>query len=146
MLRWAVPLLMLGTSLGCPAAHVSSSPSAEDRVQRDALAPPILALFGQRDRLALTSEQVAGLDSIHSEWSAEDERLTSPGTVVTTGIGGASAGPSRVASSGPESRANHLRAARAVEGVLNRQQQLAVCELYHGGRVAAHRLWPWCDG
>jgi hypothetical protein len=144
-LQWAVPLLVLSTSLGCAAAHVASNPSAEDRAQRDALAPPILALLGQRDRLTLTTEQVAALDSIHRDWSAENDRLTRRGTVVSAGMGGASAGPSRVAPSGPEARANHVRAARAVEGVLDREQQVAVCDLHRSGREAVHRLWPWCD-
>jgi hypothetical protein len=144
-LRWALPLLVLGTSVACPAARAPSNPSAEDRAQREALAPPILALIGQRDRLTLTSEQVAALDSIHQAWSAENEKLSRRGTVVSAGAGGIVTAPSRSVPSGPEARGNHLRAARAVEGVLSREQQLAVCELHRSGREAAHRLWPWCD-
>lgn len=143
-LEWGLLLLVLSTAPGCPAGRAALTPGGEDRAEREALAPPILALMGQRERLALTSAQVVALDSIHRDWSAENERLTRRGTAISSGVGGTSAAPTRVAPSGPEARANHRRAADAVERVLTVEQQLAVCDLHRNAREDASRLWPWC--
>jgi hypothetical protein len=147
LLRFSLLILLLSTVAGCPASRAVSRPEGEDRAHRDALAPPISALLGQRDRLSLTSAQVVALDSIHQEWAARDGRLTRRGgSVISAGAGGTSVAPARVASSTPEARANHLRSAHAVQSVLNREQQLAVCEMYRNARTDVSRLWPWCGG
>lgn len=141
-------LLALCTGLKAPAhanAQASSSSAAqESHEQRQALPPPILGLIGDRERLALTSEQVTALDSIYERWNAENTRLTRTGMVMSTGITGTTFSRGSVAPSGPEARANHLRAAKEVEAVLNEEQRRIVCELYSGRREPVHRLWPWC--
>jgi hypothetical protein len=109
------------------------------------VAPPILALIGERDLLSLTPAQVVALDSIHQRWSAENDRLTQRGTVITGGVMGSGVENRAVAPTGPEARANHSRAARAVQEILDAEQQRAVCELYLRRRERAHRLWPWCS-
>lgn len=144
LLRAALALLFLGALPGCPAGAPSYGPPTESRVERSILAPPILALLGERERLGLTSAQVGALDSIHREWSAVDGRLAGRGTSVSAGMGGVTTSPGRTAPSGPEARANHLRAARAVEAVLDPEQRRAVCDLHRRRREGVHRIWPWC--
>jgi hypothetical protein len=145
VLRFSVLVLLLSTVAACPAARTASHPGGENRAERAAQPPPILALLGQRDRLSLTSDQVVALDSIHQQWAAEDNRLMRRGTVVSAGFGGTSATSSRTAASTPEARANHRWAAQAVQHLLDREQQLAVCAFYQNPRSAVSHLWPWCD-
>ena len=127
------------------SAQASPSPAGqESREQREALPPPILGLIGDRERLSLTSGQVSALDSIYERWNAENTRLTRTGMVMSTGVLGTTFSRGSVAPSGPEARANHLRAAKEVEAVLTAEQRRIVCELYSGRRERVHRLWPWC--
>ncbi|HSU13741.1 hypothetical protein [Longimicrobium sp.] len=143
-------LALLAFAGGCkhqaaPPAEVSPSPATgESREQREALPPPILALIGERARLSLTSEQVVALDSIQQRWSAENARLTQTGMVMSTSVLGTTFKRGTVAPSGPEARANHFRAAKAVEAVLTEQQRRAVCDLHRTRPEPVHRLWPWC--
>jgi len=100
--------------------------------------PPVYALLGQRERIELTSEQIAALDSI-GIWVAEANRelleslrehgLDSPRMVASAPID-----PDRIA---PEGRAilvelgeNNTAAARGVEGVLTTAQRDRICELF----------------
>jgi hypothetical protein len=128
-------------------AQTSPPPAAqESREQRQALPPPILGLLGDRERLSLTSEQVTALDSIYERWNLENTRLTRTGMVMSTGITGTTFSRGSVAPSGPEARANHLRAAKEVEALLTDEQRRSVCELFSGRREPVNRLWPWCGG
>lgn len=136
-------LLVLSTGTGCSARHSPAGAEAESRQEREALEPPIPGLLGQRERLSLTSEQVVALDSIHRLWSAENGRLATRGTVISAGLFATST-HSVVSTSGPEARANHLRAGRAVEKVLEPEQRRAICDLYRARPEPVHRVWPWC--
>lgn len=118
--------------------------SAQDtgRAEMRADPPPIFTLFGERERLSLTSEQLVALDSIQRQWSAENERLTRCGTVVSGGVV-TTVEARRVQPRGREARSNNYRAAQAVGKVLTAEQRQAVCELQ--GRRRARAWWPWCE-
>jgi hypothetical protein len=143
--RYAVLAFLLTAGAGCPGRHAPAPAAETGRAERQTVAPPILALMGQRDLLSLTPDQVVALDSAHQRWSAENDRLTHRGTVVSAGVLGATVENRAVAPTGPEAQANHGRAARAVQEILDSEQERAVCELYRRRRERAHRLWPWCS-
>ena len=121
------------------AGQEAREPEGQDEV------PPVLSLLGHRERLSLTSEQIAALDSIAHVWDVENERLTTRGMMVSSGLGGASVSTVRsTGASRKEAAANNLRAARAVEAVLTSEQRRLVCET-PSPRRATRSPWPWCN-
>ena len=134
-------LVTLVGGTACPSSQSApASPAPEAVTPGQSVAPPILALLGQREHLSLTPEQVVALDSIHQRWSAENDRLTHRGTAVMSGLGGVSVERRLGVETGSEAQANHSRAAKAVEEVLTPEQKRAVCDLGRRG----NRAWPWC--
>jgi hypothetical protein len=134
------------------AACASSTPlpgSAPGRASLDVEAPPIAALLGERDHLALTSTQVEALESIAREWAATDYELrrergavrgSNPiAALVALGPG---AGSLRVAVA-----ANHRRGVHAVEQVLTPEQRRLACETRSAADgTEGRRPWPGCAG
>jgi hypothetical protein len=143
---WSVAALACITACKPPAAAAP----APEAAARDWPAPPIAALLGERERLSLTSAQVAALDSIFHEWGVENDRLNPAGTIVQSNpFGGASMYRGRVPPRGPKASANNLRAAQAVEQVLDERQREAVCALHLAPadrRRRSTQVWPWCAG
>jgi hypothetical protein len=136
-------------ALACCAAIRPSVAAAQanDATPRDWPAPPIIALLGQRERLSLTSEQVAALDSIAQAWSRENDRLNPGGTIMTSGPLGVSVSRGPTKSRTPEAAANNLRTARALEQVLDSAQRETVCALKLAPadrRDRSRPVWPWC--
>lgn len=122
------------------AGQQAAEPEGQDEV------PPVLSLLGFRERLSLTSEQIGALDSIAHEWDVENERLTTRGTMVSSGLGGTTVSTVRtVGGSRKEAAANNLRAARAVEAVLTPEQRRLVCEMGSARRSRGRSPWPWCN-
>jgi hypothetical protein len=135
------PAALAAQDGGDSASTSSAGRTRPNPAEMQLEAPPITSLFGQRERLSLSSEQLAALDSIQQRWSRENERLSGWGTMVT---GGMTPGVSRVraAPRTPEARLNNYRAAREAGEVLSEAQRATVCTLYRRSQAGAY--WPWC--
>src|SRR5215213_601503 len=111
LMRRAPLVILAALAAACvlPGSAAGQEPRAAEGQDE---VPPVLSLLGQRERLSLTSEQIAALDSIAHEWDVENERLTVRGTMISSGLGGTSI--SRVRTVNPsrkEAAANNLKAA-----------------------------------
>ncbi len=92
--------------------------------------PPIYALFGYRQQLDLTAEQISALDSIAQQLQAENspllrelQRNAPPQRAGAEVMAGDSATFEQI-------RQNRRRAVEGVREVLTEQQQARVCELF----------------
>jgi hypothetical protein len=142
------------------------APSAPSAGPSPAAAPPVRALLSERDRLALSPEQVVALDSVSRALDVTERDVSRRLGIIKNGMMprlslGKPRGTSEVAS-------NQSRAVRAVEQLLRPDQRQRLCQLarerhdkvalrddkralsgqrhtfagaHHG---AAQRTWPWC--
>jgi hypothetical protein len=125
-----------------PAAAPARSFAPQARV--DAQVPPVRALLRERERLALTAEQVVALDSISREWQAANDALARRLGAVK----GRRPNPFRVALARPALgliAENDRRAAQSAAQVLSPRQRRTVCSVQrlrvevaeHAGAVKA---------
>jgi hypothetical protein len=107
-------------------------------------APPFIALFGQREKLALTSAQVTVLDSVSEAMKERNRGLTRRYRAIRDSIAGRGTmreGERRrvMAAARPvllELRESHRSASLAVRDVLDEAQRTQVCAMF-GPRDAA---------
>lgn len=161
-------ILILGVVLlaGCASTeNTAPAPAAEQPLEVRTEPPPIYALFGYREQLELTSEQISTLDSIARAAQIEND------TVLA-----------RIRQRAEEREEEidltllsqltdvNLRTAERVGEVLTEEQRARVCELFEETRreraeaaarprrtdrrssredtpVLQHaiRTWPWCE-
>lgn len=125
------PLVLLLALSACgPGSAPSDPPTVVTPIMLEP--PPINALFGFRERLELTSEQILQLDSISTavkeqnnvllEELQEKSQLTRSQTALMVGE---EARPVL-----DQLRNNNLQAAEAVGRVLSTEQQAVACELF----------------
>jgi hypothetical protein len=163
----ASPLILLSVA-ACGAARPGGGAGRAGGPQPPAgiEPPPIYALLGQRERLELTSEQIAALDSI-GIWidTANSAARATLGPALLDGGDPANGGPGRVIPRDSASLAarsvvvaNNAAALNGVVAVLKEAQRARVCELFDPERVAVRaperrrrsvapasgNRWPWC--
>lgn len=121
---YIIPLTLF--SACAPAAAPAAGPAPVPPA--DAEVPPVRALLSERERLALTGEQVVALDSISRDWEAANEAL---GRRIGA-VKGRRPSPFRLALSRlspalAELAENDRRAAKAAEQVLSPRQRRTIC-------------------
>jgi hypothetical protein len=118
-------------------APAPGEPAASAPVGTSVQPPPVHALLGYRERLALTSEQIGAIDSI-GIWLQEANRPLSAELREYMGTGGSSRVPGR---GGPRLNAdalvlieriaeNNRAASEGVREVLSEEQRTQVCEVF----------------
>lgn len=151
----AISILFIAGAAACAPSAPSAGPSP------DAEAPPVRALLSERDRLALSPDQVVALDSVSRAVDVTGPRRG----IIKGGLMRLSLGKPR--DPARDAAIKQDRAVRAVEQLLRPDQRRRLCELYlarqakaalrdtkHAGqrhdfagsrRAEALRTWPWCS-
>lgn len=128
-----------------PAAAQEPTPAAGDTAKapvHPGVAPPFTALFGQRERLGLTSAQVTALDSLSEDLRERNRPLTRRYRAVRDSIAGRGSLSDRERRRVMEAarpvfvalRENHRAASLAVRDLLDEGQRTRVCEMFGPGR------------
>jgi hypothetical protein len=157
----AFSVLLIAGAAACAPAAPSTGPSP------DAGAPPVRALLSERDRLALSPDQVVALDSVSRALDVPDRAdsrrgILKVGLVPRLGLAKPRGGRRDLAMKQSE-------AMRAVEQLLRPDQRRRLCELYTARqakvmlredkrtlanqrrgftgsrRAETLRTWPWCS-
>lgn len=148
------------------AACAPSAPASRPAPETDA--PPVRALLSERDRLSLSNDQVAALDSISRELDVMESTISARIGLLKGGLlpGLGLVGRRQQALS--ETAARQSQAVQAVERLLRPDQRERLCELARermgkaalrqdkralagntmassSRRRASQRAWPWCS-
>lgn len=157
----AVSMILIASAAACAPSAPAAGPSPRGE------APPVRALLGERDRLALNSEQVVALDSISREADVTDRAVGRRLGIIKGGLV-PRPGPGKQPHRAPALVAgSHGAAMQAVEQLLRPEQRERLCALQAARRgkaalrqdkraLAGHaassprareretREWPWC--
>jgi hypothetical protein len=137
--RMSLLILLASSAAACAPSAPAAAPAPRAAAVDADSPPPVLALLSERDRLSLTSAQVAALDSIARAWDVQNHKLARQmGALRTRGglrLGLALTRPRAALAAVAE---NNRRAAYAVEQVLNQHQRQRLCQLQRAreGKVA----------
>lgn len=155
---WSV--MLIAGAAACAPSTPAAGPAPVAEV------PPVRALLGEREPLALSAEQVAALDSISRRMDLANRSMSRRLIDLKTGLV-----PLRLgARTQPPPQTVAQQTAQAVEKVLRPEQRARLCELQRerqgksalradkrsvegrshsfagsGTRRGEARTWPWCE-